>query len=77
MSPEPIRLPGLEARVADQGRRVLGQVSDPDEADVLGRLALWLADVSAEAALAQNSPEVDGPVGHSADTNSPAVEPPR
>lgn len=60
MSPEPIRLPGLEARVADQGRRVLGQVSDPDEADVLGRLALWLADVSAEAALRRNGSESGG-----------------
>jgi hypothetical protein len=77
MSPEPIRLPGLEARVADQGRRVLGQVSDPDEADVLGRLALWLADVSAEAALAQNSAEADGPLVRTADTRPPAVEPPR
>ncbi|MGA2513320.1 MAG: hypothetical protein ABSG37_06855 [Candidatus Limnocylindrales bacterium] len=47
------------------------------EDDMLGRLALWLADVSVEAALAQNSGQVGGTLERSTDPDSPGVGPAR
>lgn len=45
------------------------------EADLLDRLALWLADVSAEAAFARSSSPLGGTPERPADPRSQAVEP--
>jgi hypothetical protein len=77
MNAEPLAEPPQRCRevpVGDPVREDATREINPGTPEVLSRLALWLADVSGEAALAQESPESGDPPVRPADAGSTAVE---
>ena len=77
MNADPLAGPPQRCReipVGDSVREDAAQEINPGPPEVLSRLALWLADVSAEADLAQKSAESGDPPVHPADAGSTAVE---